>query len=149
MPAVSRLGVSKRIDSEEQRRNLKEALAQLNPPDEMGVIVRTAGMGRSKDELQRDMEYLMRAWDSLKERTKTSKTPNLIYQEGDVVTRSATCLPKTSLKSSTIRCDGARREFCARPAGSEKKPALFRRRAALPPLQCRAADAALLTAKST
>ena len=42
MPAVSRLGVSKRIDSEEQRRALKEALSQLNPPDDMGVIVRTA-----------------------------------------------------------------------------------------------------------
>ena len=87
MPAVSRLGVSKRIDSEEQRRALKEALAQLNPPDEMGVIVRTAGMGRSKDELQRDLDYLMRAWNGLKDKTKSSKTPNLIYQEGDVVTR--------------------------------------------------------------
>ena len=87
MPAVSRLGVSKRIDSEEQRRALKEALSQLNPPDDMGVIVRTAGMGRTKDELQRDMEYLMRAWDGLKDKTKTSKAPNLIYQEGDVVTR--------------------------------------------------------------
>ena len=87
MPAVSRLGVSKRIDSEEQRRALKEALSQLSPPDDMGVIVRTAGMGRSKEELQRDMEYLMRAWDGLKERTKASKAPSLIYQEGDVVTR--------------------------------------------------------------
>ncbi|HLX63718.1 MAG TPA: Rne/Rng family ribonuclease [Planctomycetota bacterium] len=87
MPAVSRLGVSKRIDSEEQRRALKDALNQLNPPDEMGVIVRTAGMGRSKDELQRDMEYLMRAWNGLKDKTKTTKTPALIYQEGDVVTR--------------------------------------------------------------
>ena len=87
MPAVSRLGVSKRIDSEEQRRALKEALSQLNPPDDMGVIVRTAGMGRTKDELQRDMEYLMRAWNALKDKTKTSKAPNLIYQEGDVVTR--------------------------------------------------------------
>ena len=87
MPAVSRLGVSKRIDSEEQRRALKEALSQLNPPDDMGVIVRTAGMGRTKDELQRDMEYLMRAWNGLKDKTKASKAPNLIYQEGDVVTR--------------------------------------------------------------
>jgi len=87
MPAVQRMGVSKRIESEEQRRNLKDALAQLNPPDDMGVIVRTAGMGRSKEELQRDMEYLTGVWNSLKAKAKNTKGPALIYQEGDVVTR--------------------------------------------------------------
>ena len=87
MPAVSRLGVSKRIESEEQRRALKDALAQINPPDDMGVIVRTAGTGRSKDELQRDMNYLMNAWENLKKKARMVKAPALIYQEGDVVTR--------------------------------------------------------------
>jgi ribonuclease E len=87
MPAVQRLGVSKRIESEEQRRTLKDALAQLNPPDDMGVIVRTAGMGRNKDELQRDMDYLMRVWDGLKKKARSVKAPAMIYQEGDVVTR--------------------------------------------------------------
>jgi ribonuclease E len=87
MPAVSRLGVSKRIESEEQRRALKDALAQINPPDDMGVIVRTAGTGRSKDELQRDMNYLMHAWENLKKKARMVKAPALIYQEGDVVTR--------------------------------------------------------------
>jgi len=87
MPAVQRMGVSKRIESEEQRRSLKDALAQLNPPDDMGVIVRTAGMGRSKEELQRDMEYLTGVWNALKQKARTTKGPALIYQEGDVVTR--------------------------------------------------------------
>ena len=87
MPAVSRLGVSKRIESEEQRRALKDALAQINPPDDMGVIVRTAGTGRTKDELQRDMNYLMNAWENLKKKARMVKAPALIYQEGDVVTR--------------------------------------------------------------
>ena len=79
--------IVKRIESEEQRRSLKDALAQLNPPDDMGVIVRTAGTGRSKDELQRDMEYLTGIWDTMKQKARTVKAPSLIYQEGDVVTR--------------------------------------------------------------
>jgi len=87
MPAVQRLGVSKRIENEEQRRALKDALAQINPPDDMGVIVRTAGTGRSKDELQRDMNYLMNVWENMKKKARVTKAPNLIYQEGDVVTR--------------------------------------------------------------
>ena len=87
MPAVQRLGVSKRIENEEQRRALKDALNSLNAPEDMGVIVRTAGTGRSKDELQRDLDYLMRIWENLKKKTKVCKAPNLVYQEGDVVTR--------------------------------------------------------------
>jgi len=87
MPAVHRLGVSKRIENEEQRRALKDALSELNPPEGMGVIVRTAGTGRSKEELHRDMNYLMRIWDSLKSKAKMVRAPALIYQEGDVVTR--------------------------------------------------------------
>lgn len=87
MPAVQRLGVSKRIENEEQRRSLKEVLADLNPPEDMGVIVRTAGMGRAKEELQRDMNYLMSLWDTLKKKARMVKAPELIYQEGDVVTR--------------------------------------------------------------
>ena len=87
MPAVQRLGVSKRIENEEQRRALKDALNQLNPPDDMGVIVRTAGTGRSKDELQRDMDYLVRVWETLKKKAKVARAPSLIFQEGDVVTR--------------------------------------------------------------
>jgi ribonuclease E len=87
MPAVQRLGVSKRIENEEQRRALKDALAQLNPPEDMGIIVRTAGTGRNKDELQRDMDYLMRVWDTLKKKAKVARAPAQVYQEGDVVTR--------------------------------------------------------------
>ena len=87
MPAVQRMGVSKRIENEEQRRALKDALAQLNPPDDMGVIVRTAGTGRNKDELQRDLDYLMRVWDTLKKKAKVARAPAQVYQEGDVVTR--------------------------------------------------------------
>jgi ribonuclease E len=87
MPAVQRLGVSKRIDNEEQRRALKDALNSLNAPEDMGVIVRTAGTGKSKEELQRDLDYLMHVWDTLKKKAKMAKAPALIFQEGDIVTR--------------------------------------------------------------
>ncbi|MFH0938775.1 MAG: Rne/Rng family ribonuclease [Planctomycetota bacterium] len=87
MPAMPRLGVSKRIESEEQRRTLKEILGQLNAPEDIGVIVRTAGTGHSKEDLQRDMDYLLRGWNTLKKKGAMAKAPALIYQEGDVITR--------------------------------------------------------------
>ena len=87
MPAVQRLGVSKRIENEDQRRALKDALNQLHPPDDMGIIVRTAGMGRSSDELKRDLTYLTRVWDTLKKKARMVKAPALIFQEADVVSR--------------------------------------------------------------
>jgi ribonuclease E len=87
MPAILRLGVSKRIESDEERRELKSVLAQLNPPKDMGVIVRTAGMGHSKEELQRDLDYLTGLWEGIRRKTQSVKGPALIYQEGDVVTR--------------------------------------------------------------
>ncbi|MBI3832604.1 MAG: Rne/Rng family ribonuclease [Planctomycetes bacterium] len=87
MPAVQRLGVSKRIESEEQRRALKEILANLKTPEGMGVIVRTAGMGRSREELQRDLDFLMQKWDALKKKAQIAKAPAQLFQEGDVITR--------------------------------------------------------------
>ncbi|MCW8133865.1 MAG: Rne/Rng family ribonuclease, partial [Planctomycetota bacterium] len=87
MPAVQRLGVSKRIDSEEQRRALKDILAHLKTPEGMGVIVRTAGMGRSQEELQRDLDFLMQKWEALKKKAQIARAPALLFQEGDVITR--------------------------------------------------------------
>jgi Rne/Rng family ribonuclease len=68
MPAISRLGVSKRIDDEGQRRELKDILNGLKIPDGMGVIVRTAGMGRKREELQRDLDFLLNVWETMKKK---------------------------------------------------------------------------------
>lgn len=87
MPAVQRLGVSKRIDSEERRRELKEMLSSLNVPDGMGVIVRTAGVDCTREKLQQDMDYLLHRWEVLKKKVRTAHAPALVFQEGDVVTR--------------------------------------------------------------
>ncbi len=81
-------GISRKIEDEEERKKLKEAVAQLNPPSDIGIIVRTAGLNRNKTELQRDLTYLQRLWSSIQEKSKQSQAPALIYQEHDLVIRS-------------------------------------------------------------
>ncbi len=87
MPSIRRHGVSRKIEEEVQRQRLKDLLRSLNPPDSMGVIVRTAGEGRTKRELQRDLKYLLRLYSALQKRIKKSKAPAVIYQESDLVIR--------------------------------------------------------------
>jgi ribonuclease E len=81
-------GISRKIEDEEERKKLKETIAQLNPPPDIGIIVRTAGLNRNKTELQRDLTYLQRLWGSILEKSKQSPAPALIYQEHDLVIRS-------------------------------------------------------------
>lgn len=88
MPAVNKRGVSRKIEDDKERGDLKQALDQLNPPKDMGFIIRTAGMGKGREELQRDLDYLTRLWDAIGERTKKVKAPSAIYQESDLVIRA-------------------------------------------------------------
>lgn len=81
-------GISRKIEDEEERKKLKEIIAQLEPPPDMGIIVRTAGLNRNKAELQRDMTYLQRLWASIEEKSRDTPAPALIYQEHDLVIRS-------------------------------------------------------------
>ncbi len=81
-------GISRKIEDEEERRKLKEIVTQLEPPPNMGIIVRTAGLNRNKAELQRDMAYLQRLWASIEDRSQQSPAPALIYREQDLVIRS-------------------------------------------------------------
>ncbi len=87
MPNIKRHGVSRKITDDQGRQRLKELLRSLDPPDNMGVIVRTAGEGRTKSELRRDLSYLMRLYSALQKRIHKSKAPALIYQESDLVIR--------------------------------------------------------------
>jgi len=87
MPNIKRHGVSRKITDEKVRQKLKDMLRSLDPPENMGVIVRTAGAERTKRELKRDLSYLMRLYSALQKRIKTSKAPALIYQESDLVIR--------------------------------------------------------------
>ncbi len=80
-------GISRRIEGED-RSELKDSLSQLNLPDGMGVIIRTAGVGRSTEELQWDLDYLLQLWDSIAKANEEHKAPVLIYQESDVIIRA-------------------------------------------------------------
>ncbi|MEH6648991.1 MAG: ribonuclease E [Motiliproteus sp.] len=80
-------GISRRIEGEE-RTQLREALNQVNIPNSMGVIVRTAGIGRSPEELQWDLDYLSQLWTSITEASTEKKAPFLIYQESNVIIRA-------------------------------------------------------------
>jgi ribonuclease E len=80
-------GVSRRIEGED-RDQMREVMSQLNVPDAMGAIVRTAGVGRAVEELQWDLDNLRTQWQAIDEATKSRAAPFLVYQEGDAVTRA-------------------------------------------------------------
>ncbi len=88
MPAVNKRGVSRKIVDDKQREELKKALNQIDPPKDMGFIIRTAGMGRGREELQRDLDYLTRLWEAVLQRTTKVKPPAPIYRESDLVIRA-------------------------------------------------------------
>lgn len=88
MPALGRVGVSRKIEDEKQRRVLRQTLLELNPPKGLGFIVRTAGQERTRRELSRDMAYLLRLWKVLVKRVKNTPGPCDIYEESDMIIRT-------------------------------------------------------------
>ncbi|HLJ04678.1 MAG TPA: Rne/Rng family ribonuclease [Acetobacteraceae bacterium] len=81
-------GISRKITSATDRRRLKEIMAELDIPQGMGMIVRTAGANRPKPEIRRDCEYLLRLWDDIREHTMKSVAPALIYEEASLIKRA-------------------------------------------------------------
>jgi ribonuclease E len=89
MPNTNRGGgVSRKISSLDERRRMKSLLAELDLPEGMSIILRTAGLERSKADIKRDLEYLVRLWDSIRERTITSTAPSLIHEEANLIRRA-------------------------------------------------------------
>jgi ribonuclease E len=80
-------GVSRRIEGED-RANIKEALDHLQVPDDMGLIVRTAGLGRDAEELQWDLDYLLQLWKAISDAAQARHAPFLIYQESKLIIRA-------------------------------------------------------------
>jgi len=80
-------GISRRIEGDD-RSELRDALAQLEIPDGMGVIIRTAGVGRTAEELQWDLDYLLKLWAAISEAADENAPPTLLYQESDVIIRA-------------------------------------------------------------
>ncbi|WP_458761112.1 Rne/Rng family ribonuclease [Afipia sp. TerB] len=89
MPNTARGGgISRKITSAQDRSRLKEVVQDLDVPEGMGVILRTAGASRSKPEIKRDFEYLLRMWETVRDTTLNSQAPTLVYEEGSLIKRS-------------------------------------------------------------
>ena len=88
MPALGRVGVSRKIEDDEVRRKLRDVMLELNPPKGLGFIVRTAGIDRTKKEISRDLAYLLRLWKVIVRRIKKYPAPIDIYEESDMIIRT-------------------------------------------------------------
>lgn len=89
MPNTARGGgISRKITSAQDRNRLKDVVQDLDVPEGMGIILRTAGASRTKPEIKRDFEYLIRMWETVRDLTLKSQAPSLVYEEGSLIKRS-------------------------------------------------------------
>jgi ribonuclease E len=111
MPNTARGGgISRKITSVEDRRRLKEIAQDLEVPEGMGVILRTAGAARTKIEVKRDFEYLLRMWETVRDLTLKSTAPKLVYEEGSLVKRSIRDLYNKEIDEILVAGESAFRE---------------------------------------
>src|SRR5437660_4889332 len=88
MPGMAKFGISRKIEDEDERRRLRGILDSLKPPKDVGFIIRTAGVGRTKTEIQRDLTYLTRLWQNFEKKRDSGPAPMELYTEGDLVSRT-------------------------------------------------------------
>lgn len=102
MPSMARTGVSRKIPDDKERRRLKRILASIDTPDDMGVIVRTAGVGKLKKDLKRDLDYLLGVWENFGKRLTKGRGPAALYQESNVAIRTLRDLFGTTTKEVVV-----------------------------------------------
>ncbi len=111
MPNTARGGgISRKITSADDRRRLKEIAQELEVPEGMGVILRTAGAARTKTEVKRDFEYLLRLWETVRDLTLKSTAPTLVYEEGSLVKRSIRDLYNKDIDEIVVAGEDAYKE---------------------------------------
>ena len=88
MPWMKHYGISHKIEDEDERKRLAQIFEESGPPKGLGFIIRTAGLGSSKRDIQNDLRYLKRLWRSVQKRIDSEKAPGDIYQESDLVIRA-------------------------------------------------------------
>ncbi len=111
MPNTARGGgISRKITNVQDRKRLKAIAAELDVPEGMGLIIRTAGASRTKQEIKRDFEYLLRLWESVRELTLRSTAPALVYEEGDLIKRSIRDLYSKDIDEIIVAGEAAYKE---------------------------------------
>jgi ribonuclease E len=103
MPWMKKHGVSHKIEDEQERNRLREMLDQCNPPKGHGFIIRTAGQGCSKRDIQNDLKYLRRLWSVIEKRIRQEKAPRELYRESDLVIRTLRDTFNSKIRS--VICD--------------------------------------------
>jgi ribonuclease E len=103
-------GISRKITSIQDRKRLKDVVKDLEVPQGMGVILRTAGANRTKAEIKRDYEYLMRMWETVRTLTLQSQAPTLVYEEGSLIKRSIRDLYNKDISEIQVAGENGYRE---------------------------------------
>jgi ribonuclease E len=111
MPNTARGGgISRKITNALDRKKLKEIAQELEVPEGMGVILRTAGASRTKTEVKRDFEYLLRLWETVRDFTLKSTAPTLVYEEGSLIKRSIRDLYNKDIEEILVAGEQGHRE---------------------------------------
>ncbi|WP_036022893.1 Rne/Rng family ribonuclease, partial [Bradyrhizobium yuanmingense] len=111
MPNTARGGgISRKITSAQDRSRLKEVVQDLDVPEGMGIILRTAGAARTKPEIKRDFEYLIRMWETVRDLTLKSQAPTLVYEEGSLIKRSLRDLYNKEIDEILVAGEAGHRE---------------------------------------
>ena len=107
MPDMDRVGVSRRVEDEEERREMRKILDDLDLPEDFGFILRTAGVGQSKTELKRDVAYLTRLWKVMEKRIKAVGAPSELYIESDLLLRTIRDVLRPSISAIVVDSESA------------------------------------------
>jgi len=111
MPNTARGGgISRKITNPSDRKRLREIAGELEVPEGMGLIIRTAGAQRTKTEIKRDYDYLLRLWENVRDLTLKSTAPALVYEEGSLIKRSIRDLYNKDIDEVLVAGDDAYRE---------------------------------------
>ena len=111
MPNTARGGgISRKITNANDRKRLRKIVGELDVPTGMGLIVRTAGASRTKAEIKRDFEYLLRLWENVRDLTLHSTAPSLVYEEGNLIKRSIRDLYNKDIDEVLVAGDEAHKE---------------------------------------
>src|SRR3954452_19766635 len=108
MPGMSKFGISRKIEDEDERKRLRGILDSLKPIDDVGFIIRTAGVGKTKTEIQRDLTYLTRLWITIQKKLKLP-APQELYTEGDLVTRTVRDVFSSDISRIVVDNEGVTR----------------------------------------
>ena len=111
MPNTARGGgISRKITNLQDRKRLKAIAQELEVPEGMGLIIRTAGASRTKQEIKRDFEYLLRLWENIRDLTLQSTAPSLVYEEGNLIKRSIRDLYSKDIDQVIVAGEEAHKE---------------------------------------